>query len=202
MKPESAKALYDFVKKHDVKSVLELGTGIGLSAAIIALALKEKGVKEYKIDTVEQFEKCTELAKKLIPAELQTGVSFHKIDPALWETKNVPGQHFANFSHLPDGKYDLIIVDGPGPYLQDGALIENPNGDVLRLHQEGKIAPGSFVYFDGRLNALGVIERFYGHNFWILDDAKIRANVIERKDNPVEMKDVRKEFYIKTGYFA
>lgn len=201
LKPESAQSLYNFVKTHDVKKVLELGTGIGLSTAIVALALKEKGVKEFTIDTVEQYEKCTELAKKLIPEELKTGITFHRIDAVLWETPEIPGQMFANFKELPDGQYDLIVVDGPGPYLADGKLVENPNGDVLRLHSEGKLPVGALIYFDGRLNALGLLERYYGHNFWLLDGGKSRSHVIERKDNLVELKDVRLESYKRDGYF-
>jgi len=205
MKPQQAQALYHFVKDHNIKKVLELGTGVGLSTAVIALALKEKKTA-YSIDTVEQFEKCIDLAKKYIPSELQEGITFHRVDPVLWDLPELVGQSFMNFKELPEppeGGWDVIIVDGPGPFMVDGNIVEVPNGDVLRLHMEGKINKGTLIYFDGRLTALSLLERFFGHNFWILDETKNqRANIIERKDNKVECKDARKEAYIKDGYFS
>ena len=50
----NAVELYDWIKNHSVKKILGLGTGIGLSDAIIALAMKDKGEENYHIDSVEQ----------------------------------------------------------------------------------------------------------------------------------------------------
>src|SRR3990172_4928164 len=87
--------LYDFVKSHEIKKVLDFGTGIGLSAAIIALALKDKGEKEYEIHTIEQFEKCCNIAKELIPKELQEHITFHLEKPTVWQTDLIPYEYFS-----------------------------------------------------------------------------------------------------------
>ena len=67
MQPYNAEQLYKFIMEHDVKKVLDLGTGIGLSAATMALAFQAKKVEDYQIDTIEQFEKCIRIAKEIIP---------------------------------------------------------------------------------------------------------------------------------------
>ena len=208
LKPDSAITLYRFIKKNDVKNVLELGTGIGLSTAVISLAIKEKSGPGpsvgYKIVTVEQFEKCHKLAQELMPPELKELVDFKLSETTLWEHPDIAATQLANFKELPEqpeGGWDLIVVDGPGPYLDEkGRLVESPNGDVLRLISEGKLKAGTKVYFDGRLAALGLIERFYGDNFFLLEDAS-RRNVIERKDNELKFDDYRIKTYTRSGYF-
>lgn len=200
LKPDSAQVIYSFIKKNDVKNVLELGSGIGLSTAIISLALKEKKV-DHRIVTVEQFEKCHKLAQELMPEELRQGVEFKLSEPVVWEHPEIAATPLSIFKELPEGEFDLIIVDGPGPWRDEkGRLIEVPNGDVLKLHSEGKLKSGTKVYFDGRLAALGILERFYGDNFYLLEEASKR-NVLERKDNPLKLEDYRIEHYLKSGYF-
>ena len=53
------------IKKYKIKNILELGTGIGSSTLSMAYSLPPDG----HIDTVEQFEKCIERAKQIIPPE-------------------------------------------------------------------------------------------------------------------------------------
>ena len=71
MEATNAQILYRFVKENKIKKVLDLGTGIGASAAVIALALKDKGETDFKIDSVEQTKKCVDIAEKLIPEDLK-----------------------------------------------------------------------------------------------------------------------------------
>ena len=66
-----ARYLYNYIKEHPVKKILDLGTGIGATTAISALAMKNKGEENYEIHTVEQFQKCYDLSQKLIPDELK-----------------------------------------------------------------------------------------------------------------------------------
>ncbi len=202
MKPESAKALYSFVKRHEIKNVLDLGTGIGTSAAIVSLALKEKGT-EHKIISLENFAKCFNLAQEIIPEEIKQNIEFRHTDAVLWEHPEIAATYLSIFKELPDEKFDLIIVDGPGIWLDDKErLIEIPNGDVLKLHSEGKITPGTTIYFDGRLKALGLVERFYGSDFFLLNEANDRINFLERKDTPVNFQDSKKKEMESLGYFA
>src|SRR3990167_465746 len=199
MKPENAQALYKFVKEHDIKNVLDLGTGIGCSAAVIALALKEKGV-EFHIDTVEQDEKCVNLAKELIPQELQENISIFHQPVKVWNHEKIPYTYFSTFAELPEvaGGYQLVVCDGPGPYLESGNYIDLPNGDVLKMLFEDKVKPGTFIFFDGRIQALSYIERYFAENFYILEWAR-RCHIIERKEGVVKFGDLKKEDIARVG---
>lgn len=114
--PENARELHRFVKEHDVKNILELGTGIGLSTAVMAYALHEKG-EGGMIHTVEQTEKCYKLAQELLPEELKPYVTFHKSDVKIWQTDYIPYQYFSIFETLPDVDFDFVLVDGSGPFV-------------------------------------------------------------------------------------
>lgn len=202
LRPDSARALYSFVKKHDIKNVLDLGTGIGTSSAVVSLALKEKGV-EHKIVTVENFQKCIDLAKQLIPDEIKENIEFKHSEAILWEHPDIAATYLSVFKDLPEGQFDLIIVDGPGIWLDEkGRMIEIPNGDVLKLHSEGKINPGTKIHFNGRMKALSILERFYGSDFFLLNEANNQDNFLERKDSPVTFLDSKKEEMKAAGYFS
>jgi hypothetical protein len=199
---QNAFELYKFIKSHDVHKVLDLGTGIGLSASVMALAFSEKGEKDFHIDSVEQFEKCIKLADELIPEPLRANISLHKANPIVWETEQIPYTSFSIHDKLPEGDYDLIINDGPGPFLEDGKYIDLPNGTIHKLLLEGKIKSGTFIVYDGRLTSLRLIERYFGHNFYLHPrTTKGDFNVIERKDNLVECLDDKLPAMEQMGYF-
>lgn len=117
MKERNVHVLYDFVKKNDFKRILDLGTGIGLSAATIALALKNNESNDFEIHTVEQNEKCYKIAQKIMPEELKMNIQFHHIKATIWMNPDIPFQSFSIYEYLPEGEYDLIINDGSGPFL-------------------------------------------------------------------------------------
>src|SRR3990167_60313 len=63
--------LHEFLTKLQPKHILELGTGIGCSTEIIALACTNTSIY-----TVEQNQKCIDAAKILIPERLQEQIYF------------------------------------------------------------------------------------------------------------------------------
>lgn len=196
--------LHHFITTHDVKNVLDLGTGIGVTAAITALAFNEKGVKDYHIDSIEQSDKCIRLAKEIIPNELKGNITFHKANPVVWETADIPHIQLSTYDKLPEvkGGYDLIINDGPGPFLEENRLVDIPNGTIAKLLLEGKLKTDSWIIYDGRLSSLKVIERFFGNNFYLIPQrSKGDFNVLQRKDNKVECLDDRKLALEQQGYF-
>lgn len=202
LKPGSASKLYGFVKETQPKKILELGTGIGLSTAVVALALEKAGVKDYEIHTVEQTEKCYKLAQELVPEELRRNVKFYRVDAVLETLPDIPDSVFSCFRELPEGEWDLIIMDGPGPFLSNDKLIEALNGDVVKMHIAGKIKPGAKLYVDGRVTALSILERFYSDNFLLLTAPGHPSAALERKNNSVRFKDDKRNFYEQAGYFA
>lgn len=194
--------LYQFCKDNDIKRVLDLGTGIGSSASIVALALQEKGV-DYHIDSIEQSEKCIKLASDLIPAELKEHITIHKTNAIFWDTPVIPYQHFGIYDELPDEYYDLIIHDGPSPILVDGRYVDIPNGTIIKLLLDDKIKAGTFIAWDGRITALQALERYFSDNFFLAKPA-VRGNnlnILQRKDNPVSFIDEKLEIMKTTGYF-
>lgn len=212
MQPYNLPLLYDLVKNNPIKRVLDLGTGIGLSSSVIALALKDKGEKGH-VDTVEQFDKCIKIAEKLIPEELKEYITIHKGGPKIWHNPEIPYQPFSTFENPPymyesnhekEPKlaYDLIIVDGPGPWQEEGKLIDFPNGDIMKMLVERKLKPNTLIAYDGRIQSLQLLERYYGDNFFMHQIAPKGTdfNVLKRKDNEVVFRDIRYELMGK-AYF-
>ena len=202
MRPENARRLHQFVKGHDVKRVLDLGTGIGCSTALVAAVLKEKGI-DYHIDTVEQYDKCIALAKQLIPQEYQEKIGFHKADAVVWQTEKIPYRYFSVYDKLPEGDYDLWINDGPSDIPHKDYYVDLPNGTVIQKLFEDKVKPGTFILFDGRKEALRTVERYFGANFYITNPGEHGHDVliIERKDNPFHFEDDKKIVMEKVGFF-
>lgn len=202
MNPLNGDLLYSFVRASNVIRILDLGTGIGFSAAVMALALKDSGRKG-EIHTVEQNKKCIDMAKGLIPKELQEYITFHHAEWALWKNPLIPHTSFSTFKTLPKGNFDFWMVDGPGPIvIGEGAerkLVELPNGDVMK--NIDKMKPGTFVAWDGRIAALKAIERYYGDNFYLaFQGTGSDFNVIERKNNKAQINDMKLEDMMKMGY--
>lgn len=204
MEEFNVKALYTFVRKGNFKNILDLGTGIGMSTATIALAQKDKGYDDYVIHTVEQTQKCYKLAQQLIPEELRKNIVFHQIDPIIWNNPQIPYQPLSIFKELPpipEGGWDLVVVDGPGPFLENNHYIDFPNGDVMKMLIQNELKAGVKIFFDGRLQSLKIIERFYSENFLLLDKMNNEYNILERKDNDILFEDITKLQLTHLGYF-
>lgn len=201
----NAQYLYKFIKENPVKRVLDLGTGIGASAAVMALAFQDKGETDYHIDTVEQYDKCVRLANQLIPEELRKNISFHEVKPTVWEHEKIPYQYFSIYQTLPEGEYDLIVNDGPAPWLDEKkGYVDLPNGTIHKLVSEGKLKPGTKVVYDGRLTSLKLLERYFAGNFTLnfVPPRGMDFYVLERKENELEVKDERyHEVEKQTPYF-
>lgn len=206
MKPANGRALYDFISQTpNIKRVLDLGTGIGLSPAIAALALLNKGEKDFHVDTIEQYDKCITIANEVIPEELKKYITIHKSETEVWETDYMPYQSLSNFKKIPGWDYDLIINDGPGPWRSEDGLkyIELPNGTIHRALIEDKLKPNTYIAYDGRVSSLGLLERYFSGNFYLIKPASQgnNLNIIQRKDNPFKFQDERLVFATQNNYF-
>jgi len=195
--------LYDFIVKHPIKKVLDMGTGLGLSSSVIALAFKDKGEKEGKIDTVEQFDKCVRLAEKMIPKELKDCIAIYKSEAKMWQDSSIPYQYFSVYDSLPEGDYDLIINDGPAFYLENEKLLDFPNGTINKMLLERKLKKGQLIAFDGRIQSLQLLERYYANNFLMYQLAPkgTEFNVLEVKDAEPKFHDDRLDLIRSSGYF-
>lgn len=191
--------LYQFIRTHRIKRILDLGTGIGASAAICALALKDKGETDYQIDSLEQYDKCINLAKQLIPLELQEHLTIHKTKPTVWSYPQIPYHFFSNYETLPDGEWDLIINDGPTFWEENDALVDLPNGTVTQMLLDGRIKPGTFVAWDGRQSMLLILERFFGSDdpsessfeLYRANQTGDDFNILRRLETPIKCADYK-----------
>jgi hypothetical protein len=208
MQWENAVLLYDLIKNNSFKNILGLGTGIGLSDAVIALSMKDKGETDYHIDSMEQYDKCIVLANKLIPEELKTNLTIHKADPMVWTMAQVPYQNFSVYKSIPQKEYDLIINDGPSPFVENlngnDVYVELPNGTIHQMVLNDQIKPGATIVYDGRLESLRLLERYFSENFIItfIPPRGGDFNVLQRLANPVQVKDERYNLMAsQTSYF-
>jgi len=82
-------------------------------------------------------------------------------------------------------------------------FIDLPNGTIHKLLLEDKLKSGTYVVFDGRILSLRSLERYFGDNFYLLPDVDSRGelNVIERKDNLVQLNDALMQSMVPMGYF-
>jgi len=203
MQPDAAPHLYSFIKKNNFTKILDLGTGIGCTAAIIALAFEEKGTKDYEIHTLEQYDKCRKIAEEIIPKPLKKNVTFYTSEAVVWDMEDIPYRNFLTYKEIPEGDFDLILVDGPGDFIENKRCIDLPSGDVLKMHTEGKIKPGTNIAWDGRIGSLQIIEKFFSDNFYLIPTAaNSDFNIIERKEGKVSFQDERYKVMKKRGYFA
>lgn len=206
-----AEILFDRIAELKPKKILDLGTGIGVAAAIMALASPDS-----EIHTVEQFEKVSKLAEKAVPKELQKNMTFHVSPSEVWLTDYAPYHALSIYSELPDKDWDFVFVDGPGPFREkfngEYVSVELPNGDVLKMLIEEKLKPGALIGFDKRVAAVRTLERYVGENFyrleylpnpegWLLIQKKDPKEIKEKYGAEIHFKDAEYEGMNKHGYW-
>ena len=209
LQPPNPKLLYDFIMEHPIKRVLDLGLGIGASSAIISQALLDKGETDFHIDSVENFDKCIKIANELIPVDLKEHITIHKSEGKIWYNDKIPYQPFSIFETLPEppeGGWDMILVDGIGNWMEGDFYLEFPNGDVMKMLLENKIKAGAYIAWDGRYQALKLLERYYSDNFFLARPAQTQIqgddfNILERKSKDIAYQDDRLEIMKSANYF-
>ena len=154
-KNDAAK-LYAYVHAFAPQNILELGGGIGASTAIMAHAAGKS-----MITSIEQFEKCIDIAKKITPPELLEKINFVYSEAHAFKNDHIsPYQYLSGYKTLPieRGPFDFVIIDGPGYWLENNKLVKLPNGDIINLLPY--LATGCKIYIDGRKHAVDIYKRF------------------------------------------
>lgn len=200
---DEALGLYRLIKNLKPKNILELGSGIGASTAIMALALGD----ECKITSIEQYEKCVKVAKELIPQNLQRKINFIRSDTYAFQNNKISKYlYFSGYKYinLIRGPFDLVLIDGPGAWLEGNELVALQNGDIINLLPN--LSSTCKVYVDGRESTVSFIKRFLSlYLKLVLKNDKYA--VFERTEKPIlnldnlEIFDIKLERRKKTLYF-
>lgn len=212
MKPEELILLHDKLKLYQPKQILELGTGIGCSTALMAFTCLEA-----HIYTVENNQKCIDLAKKLIPEKFQERIYFRKAEVGVIKPqfKINPLVYWSGFGEFDWKHYDFVLIDGPGPFLTQikeketgeiwETLAELPNGDIiffLPLMKEDTI-----VYVDKRKINVLLYDRHFSHYLDKIDSGpkhtiyKRTAKKLSKDLSDFENSDLAFNELKKHGYF-
>ena len=185
-----ANILEGILKKYQPKHILELGTGIGASAAICAFTCPDANIY-----TVEHRQKCIDLAKILVPASLQERIHFHQaqagvINP-IYEIN--PFQYWMGYGEYDWIPYDFIIVDGCGPIMVNvkneeknevwRVLAELPGCDVLFCLD--KMLPGTIVYADKRKLMTHLWDRHLALYLEKIESSRLHT-VYKRTERPLK----------------
>lgn len=142
MLPEGIKFLLDYIKKNNVKSILEIGTAIGYSSIRMALL-----ADDIKVTTIERdLDRYNEAIKNIADFGLQKQITVIKADA---------------FDVDLDETYDLIFIDAAksqyikffekfkhnlradGTIVSDNlafhGLVENKSGEILSRNVRGLV---------------------------------------------------------------
>jgi hypothetical protein len=187
----NAQRLYNFILNNPIKRVLGLGTGVGLSDAVVALAWLHKKETDCHLDSIEQYDKCIKLANELIPEDLKSFIEIHKSEPKVWESDKMPYNPTSIYEMELSGDYDLIINDGPSPFMLNNNYLDLPNGTIHKMILEGKIKAGTKIIYDGRVTSLKLLERYLGDNLSLIFLPPVGEDfvVLERNDKPLVVRD-------------
>ncbi|MEK7612054.1 MAG: hypothetical protein AAB407_01810 [Patescibacteria group bacterium] len=165
---EDVLRLYKLIRRDKPKKILELGTGVGLSSAVMASALRENTVGN--ILSLEQSLKCIRIANELIPQELQSFIDIKHVKPAVFKISTVSEfEYFCGYDWMPskDSLFDFILVDGPAAWIQNKKLVTLDAGDIFRLIPY--IKPGGKIFIDGRRSSANKINRYLSRYIRILE---------------------------------
>lgn len=153
-----ARKIFHIVQDAGVKNALDLGTGIGASAAFIAAALPQEG----RVWSVEQDPSFAEEAKRLIPPELLKKVSISISAPYAFITPRAPHTTIAGYRTLPieHAPFDFVLIDGPAGWSENGAFLKYPNGDLFNLLPY--LARRCVIFIDNRESTVELYKKTLG----------------------------------------
>lgn len=150
---DDAAFLFATVLARRPRYVVECGTGIGYSTAVIASALSKIG--NGIVVSLEHDMVCFELAKRLMPDQLLPHVDF------VWAGLLAPvigGIRAIQYNWRPNADIDMLFVDGPP---SDGG--HSIAGDLFTLLP--RLAKNATVIVDGRPDTVTAYRQVFGGLF-------------------------------------
>lgn len=158
---KDARKIYRTVQSCRARRILDLGTGIGASAAFVAAALSEDGV----VWSVEQEPLFAEEAKRLIPPDFLKKIYISVSPVYSFTTPYALGHIVAGYRTLPleGAPFDFVLIDGPGAFDENGVRARFPSGDLFNLLPH--LAPRCTIFIDRRSRSAALYEQALGRFF-------------------------------------
>ena len=174
--------LYNYIRDHKPKEILECGTGI--STVVMAYAMLENemdGAPRGRITSMEELEKYYLLAQKLLPQSLKKYVEI-VLSPTVEDYYLLfRGMRYKN---IPQRSYDFVFIDGPKTMspLDNARLC-----DLDFIWVVEKSEKPVFAIVDKRVSTCFVLQKVFGRNI-VRFDYEHRVGLI----GPCSKKDLRR----------
>jgi len=186
--------IYRLIKKYKPYRILDIGTGIGASAAIARFCAPDTA----KVITIEANQNCIDIAKELIPKNWN--IEILQRDMEVFEAEGIPDRRFLSHQNLPQEPFDFVIADNGGYVIKDNKMTGVEEYlDFVRLN----LRKGALVYVDGCKYVKKIIKRFYSKNFEIEEEGKGGCYLLLRCIKPLrelEIVDKKMEILKKEGF--
>ena len=152
------KVLYDVIKKHKPKNVLELGSGI--SSIIMAYALKENFLETKTRGLLETYEEDSfyfKQIKNIIRKDLKEFVNFNFSKRI---TKRILNMKASMYKSVKIKEYDFIFIDGPTLWSKNEKKIGHKsfNADILRILSKIK-KPPKLILLDKKIGTMWALRK-------------------------------------------
>lgn len=153
-----------------------------------------------EVFSIEQFPKVAYMAKQNL-ARVALDVNVLHKEPEIFTLPEAPGQSFSGFKDLPKGPWDMVVIDGPGPFKWNGLVTESPNGDIFRILND--MTEGATVYVDGRKDAVKLMMRYLGQYLTPTHMGQNSATFVRtaKQYNPADVTDGLLEALNRENYF-
>ena len=149
--------IYNYVRRHKPKEILECGTGV--STVVMAYALMENENEGYygRITSMESIEMYLEMARDLLPKHMAKYVDF-VLSPVVEDTYAL--YRGMRYEKIPMNRnYDFVYVDGPSYYCpNDGSVTFD--FDFLHILKNSSSKVGAII--DKRVSSCYVFQKLLG----------------------------------------
>ena len=152
------RVLYEIIKKHKPKHILELGSGI--SSLIMAYALKENFLETKVKGLLETYEEDPfyfKQVKNLTTKDLKKFVNFNLSER---ETKKILNMKASMYRSVKIKEYELIFIDGPTLWSKNEKKVgeKSFNADILTLLSKIKTPP-KFILLDKKIGTMWALKK-------------------------------------------
>lgn len=153
--------LYNYVKKHKPKEILECGTG--MSTVVLAYALKEnyqEGGVMGRVASMEEDGGYYEKAMGLFPDSLKEYAEIF-LSSAVEDTRDF--FRGVRYKDIPNRKYDFVFVDGPDLMINPKNPELSFDYDIVRVIANSDTPVAGFV--DTRTSTCFIYSLIFGDKF-------------------------------------